>query len=76
MLGGTMSSWPSMKAARVKAALLRIGWSVKRQGGTSHVVLQRDGWPDYMWAFHDGVELGPVMLSKVAKKTGLRPEDL
>jgi hypothetical protein len=37
-------NWPSSKASRVLAALLRIGWSVKRQAGTSHRVLQRTGW--------------------------------
>jgi len=38
--------------------------------------LTRPGWPDYVWSFHDGVEIGPVMMSKIAKKTGLTPEDL
>lgn len=70
-----MSAWPSARAARVQAALLRIGWSVKRQRG-SHATLQRAGWPDFVWAFHDGEELGPKMLARVAKRTGLVPEDL
>ena len=56
-----MSAWPSARAARVQAALLRIGWSVKRQRG-SHATLQRADWPDFVWAFHDGEELGPKML--------------
>ena len=71
-----MSRWPSTKAGRVLAALRRIGWSVKREGGGSHKVLEREGWPDYVWAFHDGVEIGPAMLSRIAKQTGLTPEDL
>ena len=54
---------------------MRIGWRVKRTAG-SHKVLKRDGWADYVFAFHDDVEVGPVMLAKVAKKTGLTPEDL
>jgi len=70
-----VSVWPSARAARVLAALLRIGWSVKRQRG-SHATLQRTGWPDFVWAFHEGVELGPRMLARVAKRTGLVPEDL
>lgn len=70
-----MGSWPSSKASRVLAALYRIGWSVKRVAG-SHRTLEREGWPDYVFAFHDGDEVGGVMLAKVAKKTGLRPEDL
>jgi len=34
-----MSQWRSVKARQLLAALLRIGWSVKRQSGTSHRVL-------------------------------------
>lgn len=56
-------------------ALLRMGWMLKRQAG-SHRVLSRLGWPDYVFAFHDGEEIGPRMLARVAKRTGLRPEDL
>ena len=70
-----MSKWGSAKAARVLAALLRIGWSIKRQSG-SHRTLEREGWPNYTWAFHDDVEIGPRMLARIAKHTGLRPEDL
>jgi len=71
-----MSQWASAKARRVLAALLRIGWTVKRQAGGSHRVLAREGWQDYVFAFHDGDEVGPRMLARIAKKTGLKPEDL
>jgi predicted RNA binding protein YcfA (HicA-like mRNA interferase family) len=54
--------------------LLRIGWAVKRQSG-SHKTLVREGWDPYVWAFHDGEELGPRMLARMAKHTGLKPED-
>jgi predicted RNA binding protein YcfA (HicA-like mRNA interferase family) len=57
------------------AALLRIGWVVKRQTG-SHKVLSRDGWPDLVFAFHDGEEIGPRMLARIAKHSSLSPEDL
>ncbi len=57
------------------AALLRIGWRINRETG-SHKTLARDGWPDYVFAFHDGDEIGPRMLSRIAKHTGLKPEDL
>ena len=70
-----MSRWPSVNAKRLLAALLRIGWSVKRQAG-SHKTLERLGYPDYVFAFHDNVEVGPKMLARVAKHTGLLPEDL
>ena len=70
-----MSSWPSVKAKRVLAALQSIGWQVKRQSG-SHKTLARDGYPDFIFAFHDGEEIGPRMLSRIAKNTGLQPSDL
>jgi predicted RNA binding protein YcfA (HicA-like mRNA interferase family) len=70
-----MSEWPSAKARQVFAALLRIGWSIKRDAG-SHRVLSRSGWPDFVFAFHDREEIGPRMLARIAKLTGLRPEDL
>ena len=70
-----MSDWSAAKARSVFAALLRVGWRIKRRGG-SHIVLERDGWPDYVWAFHDREEIGPRMLARIAKKAGLRPENL
>ena len=70
-----MSFWPSSKAQRVLAALYRIGWTLKRQSG-SHKVLSRPDWPDFVFAFHDHDEIGPRMLVRVAKRTGLTPEDL
>ena len=71
-----MSHWPSTKARQVLAALLRLGWSIKRQSGTSHRVLARPGWPDHVFAFHDGDEIGPKMLARIARHTGLEPRDL
>lgn len=70
-----MSDWPSTRARTVLAALLRLGWAVKRQTG-SHKILSRAGWPDLVFAFHDRDEIGPKMLARIAKNSGLRPEDL
>jgi predicted RNA binding protein YcfA (HicA-like mRNA interferase family) len=70
-----MSQWPSTRARRVLAALLRIGWAVKRESG-SHKTLSRPGWPDFIFAFHDKEEVGPRMLARIARNTGLKPEDL
>jgi len=53
-----MSRFAAAKARRVLAALLRIGWSIKRQSG-SHKTLAREGFPDFVFAFHDDEELGP-----------------
>ena len=70
-----MSQWPSTRAARVLAALLRIGWTIKRQRG-SHRTLERDGFDDYVFAFGDRDEIGPAMLARIAKHTGLTPSNL
>ena len=70
-----MSDWPSTRARQVLAALLRVGWRVKRTSG-SHRTLSRDQWQDFVFAFHDGEEIGPRMLARIAKRTGLRPDDL
>jgi predicted RNA binding protein YcfA (HicA-like mRNA interferase family) len=69
-----VSSWGAAKARRVLAALLRIGWQLKRESG-SHRVLSRVGWPDFVFAFHNQDELGPRMLARIAKHTGLSPND-
>ncbi len=70
-----MSRWRTTKAKDVLASLLRIGWTIKRQRG-SHKILERPGWNNFVFAFRDGEEIGPKMLSRIAKSTGLRPEDL
>ena len=70
-----MSHWPSAKAKRVLAALLNIGWVLKRQSG-SHRTLYREGWPNFVFAFHDNEEIDPKMLARIAKHTGLTPDDL
>ena len=68
-------NWPATKAKRVLAALKRIGWQVKRQSG-SHRTLQRPDWPNYVFAYHEGVEIGPKMMAQIGKQTGLTPADL
>jgi predicted RNA binding protein YcfA (HicA-like mRNA interferase family) len=70
-----MSAWPSTRARRVLVALLRIGWRIKRQDG-SHRVLYRPGWPDVVCASYDAEAIGPRMLARIAKRTGLQPGDV
>ena len=65
-----MSEWPSTRARQVLAALLRIGWRVKRTSG-SHRTLSREQWPDFVFAFHDGEEIGPRMLARIGGYDGL-----
>lgn len=57
------------------AALLRIGWVIARTNG-SHRTLQREGWANYVFAFHDDEEIGSTMLKKISKQTGLTREEL
>ncbi|MGD1158416.1 MAG: type II toxin-antitoxin system HicA family toxin [Terriglobia bacterium] len=71
-----MSHWPSTKARKVLSALLRSGWSVKAQKGSSHIQLAHPTKGEFTWAFHDSDEIGPRMLARIAKHTGLKPEDL
>ena len=70
-----MTQWPSTKARQVLAALERNGWVTKRSSG-SHKTLAKPGLTDYVFAFHDRDEIGPKMLARIAKHTGLKPEDL
>ncbi len=70
-----MSRWGSTRARRVLSALIKKGWILKRQSG-SHKILSKDDWPGYVFAFHDNEEIGPKMLARIAKHTGLTPEDL
>ena len=72
-----MSRWPATRAAKVYRALLRLGWTVVREKSGSHVQLRHEERSEgFTWSFHDAVEIGPAMLARIAKKTGLKPEDL
>jgi predicted RNA binding protein YcfA (HicA-like mRNA interferase family) len=70
-----MSIWPAAKARRVFAALKRIGWRHERTVG-SHKIMTKQGWAEYPFSFHDSEELGPAILAKISKKTGLQIRDL
>ncbi len=67
--------WRSVKASHLLKALFAIGWQLKRQRG-SHRILTRVGWQNFTFAFHEREEIGPCMLSRIAKHTGLAAEDL
>jgi len=70
-----MNDFPATKGRRVLDALIRIGWNIKRRSG-SHIRLFKYGHPDYTFSCHDSAEIGPTILKKIAKHTGLKPEDL
>ena len=55
----------------------RMGRKAENNASGSHRQLRHPDYPDdYTWAFHDSDEIGPVMLAKISKRTGLKPEDL
>lgn len=60
-----MSSWGASKAKRVFAALLRIGWVVKRTSG-SHTTLSRPDWPASVLTEAAHAQ-APLMFSKVVR---------
>jgi hypothetical protein len=61
------------KACSLRASAYRL--DIKRES-SSHKILSRPGWPDVVFAFHDKDEIGPKMLARMAKHTGLEPKDL
>jgi len=74
-----MSKFASSSAKKVYRALERTGWREKPRisKGGSHKQLQNPDYPyEFTWAFHDSDEIGPRMLAKIAKRTGLKPEDI
>jgi predicted RNA binding protein YcfA (HicA-like mRNA interferase family) len=74
-----MSKWSSSRASKVLRALQRIGWREKLRVSKSgsHRQLENPNYPyEFTWAFHDGEEIGPSMLARIAKRTGLKPEDI
>ncbi|MEO7453922.1 MAG: type II toxin-antitoxin system HicA family toxin [Fimbriimonadales bacterium] len=68
-------SWRSAKGSEVLKALLRRGWEIKRQKG-SHKTLAHPELGDYVFSFADHEEIGRTMLARIAKRTGLTPDDL
>ncbi|HUU12190.1 MAG TPA: type II toxin-antitoxin system HicA family toxin [Terriglobia bacterium] len=55
---------------------MRRGWTVKARKGSSHLQLIHPTKGEFTWAFHESEEMGPKMPARIAKHTGLKPEDL
>jgi predicted RNA binding protein YcfA (HicA-like mRNA interferase family) len=71
-----MSRWPSTRGRQVLRALLKIGWTIRARKGSSHLQLSHAKHGEYTWAFGDSEEIGPKMLARIARHTGLTPQDL
>ncbi len=54
---------------------IEIERAVKRQSGSDRT-LSRADHADVVFAFHDDDEIGPRMLARIAKHTGLTRDDL
>ena len=72
--GGYTALYFSVRSIASAVALPVAGGLIAVTG--SHRTLERSGWANYTFAFHDKVEIGPVMLKKISAGTGLKPEDL
>lgn len=44
--------------------------------GEDRAASEAPAWPDYEFTFHEQDEIGPRILARVARRTGLSPEDL
>ena len=66
--------WGTTKGKRVLSALLKMGWQIKNGNGGSHMILAKVGFAPYSFSFGHNEEIGPPMLSKIARKTGLTPD--
>ena len=62
------------KAGQVLAALKRDGWTQLRQRGSHRQLVK--GSTRRTWAFHDGIDLGTVQLSQVARQFGYTLDEL
>lgn len=71
-----MSAWPSIKSNRLLTVLKRKGWEEVRQSGSHKFLRHPVTNKTFTFAFHQGDEIGPKLLAKIAKQTDLKPEDV
>jgi predicted RNA binding protein YcfA (HicA-like mRNA interferase family) len=65
-----------VKAKQAFKALLKIGWTVVSQSGSHKKLQHKASSSMYVWSYGDSDELGSKILSRIAKHTGLTPDDL
>ncbi len=56
--------------------VLAYGDSANDAMAKAQILVSRAGYADFVFAFHDGEEIGPKMLARIAKHTGIIPNDL
>ncbi len=57
----------SVKAGRLLAVLMRspLNYQIVRQNGSHRTLRSTSGYPDLVFAFHEGVTLPPRMVKKI-----------
>lgn len=64
------------EAERAFPVINRIGFTAHEPAEGSYKTLTKEGWPDYVFAFHDEEEeIGPRMLARITKHTGVSFSD-
>jgi predicted RNA binding protein YcfA (HicA-like mRNA interferase family) len=71
-----VSQWPSSKAKKIFSVICRLGWTVKQEKGGSHKQMTHPAFGTATWAFHDSDEIGPKMMSRLAKAFHFTRDDL
>jgi len=71
-----LSYWPSKKARQVFKTITRLGWTIKKEKGSSHKQMIHAEYPEATWAFGDDEEIGPKMMARLAKTYHFNPDDL
>lgn len=63
-----------MKCSELKRQLLRAGWTILRQGKSSHIIMVHPNKPGLEIVFpdHGSDEIGKGLESKILKLAGLR----
>ena len=61
------------KCSEVLRLLLRHGWYIDRQSGSSHVILKHPERKDFIsFPNHGAAELGKGLMNKILKQAGLK----
>lgn len=61
----------SMKLKELIKIIESNGWVSRRNAGGSHIVLSKPGASNYVVACHDNQEIGPKMVARIIKRTGI-----
>ena len=66
---------PSVRARRLLRAIIKCGFRITRIDGSYKFLRNTDG-RSLLFAFHDRETIGPSMLSRILKDSGISIEEL